>query len=146
MNEPFEIPHFENPSMEDIRALLKRIETIAVVGLSPLHHRPSHWVAKEMRHFGYRIIPVNPNIEDVFGSTAYPTLTAVPIAIDLVNVFRASKHVAGIVDECIELELPALWLQDGIIDHASALRARAAGMSVVMDRCIFRDCRQLIRM
>jgi predicted CoA-binding protein len=145
MNEPSETSRFENPSAEDISALLKRVETIAVVGLSPLPYRPSHWVAKEMRHFGYRIVPVNPNVDEVFGSTAYPTLTAVPIDIDLVDVFRAPRHVAGIVAECIEMELPALWLQDGVIDHAAALRAQAAGMTVVMDRCIFRDCRQLIR-
>jgi hypothetical protein len=130
---------FENPSTEEIRALLSRIETIAVVGLSPRHFRPSHRVAKALRHFGYRVIPVNPNTDQVFTSKSYPDLASIPIAIDLVDVFRAPEHVSDIVDQCIALKLPALWLQDGVIDEASALRARAAGMTVVMDRCIHRD-------
>lgn len=131
--------HFENPSMEDIRALLERVKTIAVMGLSDSPLRPSYGVAKSLQGFGYRIIPVNPGIDRIFGEQSYPDLKSVPDSIDLVDVFRASHHVAGIVESCIDLQLPALWLQDGVIDEAAALRAKAAGMEVVMNRCVYRD-------
>ena len=130
---------FTNPSDEDIRALLQRVKTIAVVGLSASPGRPSHGVARALQGFGYRIIPVNPTLTEVLGETAYPSLHALPEPVDLVDVFRESSHVAGIVDDCIALKLPALWLQDGVMDAAAALRARAAGLTVVMDRCIYRD-------
>ena len=136
---------FQNPSADEIRALLQRIETIAVVGLSPRPYRPSHGVAKALRRFGYRVIPVNPNAEEIFESRSYPDLPSVPIPIDLVDVFRAPDHVAGIVDQCIELKLPALWLQDGVIDEQAARRAQAAGILVVMNRCIYRDYVQLLQ-
>ena len=134
---------FANPSLDEIRTLLERIKTIAVVGLSGSPGRPSHGVASALQSFGYRIIPVNPTIDQVLGERAYPDLKSVPEAIDLVDVFRSPEHVAGIVDDCIALHLPALWLQDGVIDEAAALRAQAAGIKVIMDRCIYRDYRQL---
>ena len=130
---------FTNPSAEDIRALLQRVKTIAVVGLSASPERPSHGVARALQGFGYRIIPVNPTLTEVLGEKAWPSLRALPEPVDLVDVFRESSHVAGIVEECIALQPPALWLQDGVMDEAAALRARAAGMTVVMDRCIYRD-------
>ncbi len=136
--------HFTNPSTDAIRALLRRIKTIAVVGLSASPVRPSHGVARALQGFGYRIIPVNPTLTEVLGEKAYPSLRALPEPVDLVDVFRESSHVAGIVDDCIALQLPALWLQDGVIDAAAALRAREAGLTVVMDRCIYRDYLQLI--
>jgi predicted CoA-binding protein len=136
--------HFENPSYDAIRALLKRVQNIAVVGLSASPMRPSHGVAKALQGFGYRIIPVNPGVASVLGEQAYPTLSAVPARIDLVDVFRAPKHVAGIVEECLALQLPALWFQDGVIDEAAALRAKAAGLQVVMNRCVYRDYTQLV--
>ena len=134
---------FSNPSLDELRALLRRIKTIAIVGLSGSPGRPSHGVASALQSFGYRIIPVNPTIDQVLGERAYPNLKSVPEPIDLVDVFRSSKHVAGIVDECIALHLPALWLQDGVIDETAALRAQAAGIEVIMDRCIYRDYRRL---
>ena len=137
-------PRFANPSAKEIRALLQRIKTIAVVGLSAAPHRPSHGVARALQGFGYRIIPVNPAVTEVLGEKAWPSLRALPEPVDLVDVFRASSHVAGIVEECIALQLPALWLQDGVIDAAAAWRARAAGLTVVMNRCIYRDYLQLI--
>jgi predicted CoA-binding protein len=130
---------FTNPSDEDIRALLQRVKTIAVVGLSASPGRPSHGVARALQGFGYRIIPVNPTVVEVLGEKACPSLRDLPEPVDLVDVFRESSHVAGIVDDCIALKLPALWLQDGVMDAAAALRARAAGLTVVMDRCIYRD-------
>ncbi|MBK8509233.1 MAG: CoA-binding protein [Candidatus Competibacter sp.] len=130
---------FSNPSRDELRALLKRVKTIAVVGLSASPNRASHGVARALQGFGYRIIPVNPALAEVLGEKAYPSLRDLPEPVDLVDVFRESSHVAGLVDECIELKLPALWLQDGVVDEAAALRARAAGITVVMDRCIYRD-------
>jgi len=137
-------PRFSNPSSEDIRQLLGRIKTIAVVGLSASPSRPSHGVARALQGFGYRIIPVNPALTAVLGEKAYPGLRELPEPVDLVDVFRESRHVAGIVEECIALKMPALWLQDGVVDEAAALRAREAGMTVVMDRCIYRDYARLM--
>lgn len=136
---------FKNPSMDEIRMLLKRVKTIAVVGLSDSPLRPSHGVAKALQGFGYRIVPVNPGLEQVLGEHAYPNLKAVPEPIDLVDVFRSSPHVAGIVEDCIALQLPALWLQDGVIDEEAALRAKAAGIDVVMNRCVYRDYVSLLK-
>jgi predicted CoA-binding protein len=136
---------FRNPDLDDIRRLLQRVRTIAVVGLSPRTSRPSHQVAGAMQRFGYHIIPVRPAVREVLGEHAYGSLREVPEPIDLVDVFRASEHVAGIVDTCIDLGLPALWLQDGVVDAAAALRARRAGITVIMDRCIYRDYLRLAR-
>ena len=136
--------NFVNPSTDEIRNLLRRIKTIAVVGLSAASNRPSHGVARALQGFGYRIVPINPTVREVLGEKAYPSLRELPEPVDLVDVFRESRHVAGIVEECIALKLPALWLQDGVVDEAAALRAREAGMTVVMNRCIYRDYLQLI--
>ncbi|HRD49350.1 MAG TPA: CoA-binding protein [Candidatus Contendobacter sp.] len=137
-------PRFANPFPEQIRELLQRVKTIAVVGLSALPGRPSHGVARSLQGFGYRIIPVNPAVAEVLGERSYPSLRDLPEPVDLVDVFRASSHVAAIVEDCIALKFPALWLQDGVIDQAAALRAQAAGLTVVMNRCIYRDYLQLI--
>lgn len=137
--------NFTNPSLPEIRELLKRIKTIAVVGLSASPSRPSHGVATALQGFGYRIIPVNPALSEVLGQKAYPDLRAVPEPIDLVDVFRQSSQVSAIVDDCIALKLPAVWLQDGVVDESAARRAQAAGLTVVMDRCIYRDYAQLMR-
>lgn len=130
---------FRNPPPEAIRALLERVRRIAVVGLSPKANRPSHQVAAAMQGFGYQIVPVRPAIERVLGETAYPDLRAVPGTIDLVDVFRAPAHVDELVELCIECGIPALWLQDGVVNTVAAERAVAAGMFVIMDRCIYRD-------
>ena len=97
-----------------------------------------------MQRFGYRIIPVRPAVEEVLGEKAWPDLYALPEKPDLVNVFRAPEHVGPIVDACIALGIKAIWLQDGVINDAAANKALAAGMTVVMDRCIYRDYLQLI--
>ena len=136
---------FENPSPDSIVTLLRQVQRIAVVGLSPRANRPSHGVASALQQFGYRIVPVRPAVESVLGEQAYPDLYAVPGPIDLVNVFRAPEYIEPIVDACLALNIPALWLQDGVINEAAALRARAGGMVVVMDRCIYRDYRQFMR-
>ena len=136
---------FTNPSSEQIGQLLRSARIIAVVGLSADPTRPSHGVARSLQRFGYRIIPVTPTAETVLGEAAVPDLAHLPEVlgpderVDIVDVFRRPEHVAAIVDECIRLKLPALWLQDGVIDATAADRARAAGILTVMDRCIFRD-------
>lgn len=130
---------FANPSLEEIRALLERIQTIAVVGLSPRANRPSFRVAAAMQGFGYRIIPVRPKVSEVLGEKAYADLASVPDPIDLVDVFRAPEHVGEIIDVCVSRKIPAVWLQEGVVNESAAQRARAAGLFVVMDRCVFRD-------
>lgn len=136
---------FANPSMDEIAQLLRGSHTVAVVGLSPDPARPSHGVARALQRFGYRIIPVTPAAESILGEPAVPALERLPQVlgagerVDIVDVFRRPQHIAAIVDDCIRLRLPALWLQDGVIDAAAAERARAAGIFTVMDRCLYRD-------
>jgi len=134
---------FTNPDLPAIRTLLQHVRTIAVVGLSPRHARPSHQVASALQRCGYRIVPVRPAIDRVLDEPAWPDLYQVPNRIDLVDVFRAPRYVDALVDACLSLQIPAIWLQDGVINEPAALRAQAAGMTVVMDRCIYRDYRQL---
>lgn len=136
---------FDNPSLDEIRDLLGRIKHIAVVGLSPKANRPSHQVASSLQQFGYHVIPVRPAVDEVLGEPAYADLHQVPGPIDLVDVFRAPDQIAPIIDACIDLKLPAIWLQDGVINATEAQRARAAGITVIMDRCIYRDYLQLMR-
>jgi len=134
---------FANPSPEARCALLRSIRNIAVVGLSPNPARPSYMVARALQGFGFNIIPVRPATAEVLGEKAYPTLAEVPVPIDLVNVFRAAEHLDAVVDECLALGIPAIWIQEGIVNEAAAERARAAGMTVVMDRCIYKDYKEL---
>lgn len=133
---------FENPSAEERCALLKRVKNIAVVGLSPNPERPSYGVSRAMQGFGYTIIPVHPAAREILGARAYPGLSDVPDAIDLVNVFRRAEHIDEVVDECLRLGLKNLWIQEDIVNEPAALRARQGGMTVVMNRCIYRDYRQ----
>lgn len=131
--------NFANPDDDTLRALLHSVETIAVVGLSPQPARPSFRVAQAMQHYGYRIVPVRPLVDEVLGEKAYASLADIPFAVDLVDVFRAAEHVPAIVEECLALHLPAIWLQEGVIHEAAAQRAREAGLTVVMDRCLLKD-------
>ncbi len=130
---------FRNPSLDDIRTLLQSVKSIAVVGFSPKPQRPSHGVAAALQARGYRIIPVRPSIQDGLGEKAYARVRDLPEVPDLVDVFREPDAVEAIVDDCIALGVKNLWLQDGVINEAAALRAKAAGMTVVMDRCTLRD-------
>lgn len=130
---------FANPSLDEICRMLRGIHTIAVVGLSPNPERPSFRVARAMQGHGYRIVPVRPLAKEVLGEQAYADLESLPFKVDMVNVFRSAEHVPAIVESCIALGIPRLWLQDGVIHEEAALRAQAAGMTVVMNRCIWRD-------
>jgi uncharacterized protein len=130
---------FSNPAPDEIRKLLNQVRSVAVVGLSPNPARPSFRVAQGLQGFGYRIIPVRPMIAEVLGEKAYPDLESLPELPDIVDVFRAPEHVPAIVDSCIRLGIRNLWLQEGVINEEAALRARQAEITVVMDRCLWRD-------
>lgn len=130
---------FENPTVEACCELLKKSRNIAVVGLSPDASRPSYGVSQAMQAWGFLIIPIHPTATEILGEKVYPSLSAVPQRIDLVDVFRQPKFVDEVVDECLKLKLKAIWLQDGVVNEPAALRARAGGMTVVMDRCVYRD-------
>ena len=134
---------FSNPSSEQIRQLLLSIRSIAVIGLSPNTARPSFRVASGLSEAGYRIIPVRPLIDHVLGEKAYPDLESLTEIPDIVDVFRAAKHVPDIVESCIKLGIKKLWLQEGVIHEAAAQHAVEAGMTVVMNHCMWRDYMQL---
>jgi len=128
------------PSPADpIADLLKSAKTIAVVGLSNRPLRPSHGVSAYMQTHGYRIIPVNPEIKGSLGEKSYASLLEVPEKIDIVNIFRRPEFVAEVVDQAIQLKVPAIWMQEGVINEAAAEKARQAGVFVVMDRCILKE-------
>jgi predicted CoA-binding protein len=130
---------------DPIYELLSRAKTIAVVGLSASPMRPSHGVSAYMQAAGYKIIPVNPRIAEALGEKSYPSLLEIPLElaqkVDLVDVFRRSEYVDEIVEQSIQLKLPAIWLQEDVINEPAAEKARKAGMFVVMDRCILKEHR-----
>ncbi len=132
---------FENPALPEIHAFLRRIRSIAVLGLSESPDKPSHHVAHGLQKFGYRIVPVNPTAKEILGERAWPDLESALAGagpVDLVDVFRRPEHVPAIVDDCIRLKVPALWLQEGVVNEAAAQKARDAVIFVVMDRCVFK--------
>jgi predicted CoA-binding protein len=129
------------PQADPIRDLLLRSKTIAVVGLSDSPLRPSYGVSAYMQAHGYRIIPVNPGIRESLGERAYPSLLEVSGSIDIANVFRRPEFAGEIVDQAIQLKIPAVWMQEGVINQAAAERARQAGIFVVMDMCILKEHR-----
>lgn len=134
---------FKNPGPADIKALLTRARSIAVVGLSPDPDRPSYSVSLYMQRAGYRIVPVRPGGGEILGEKAYDKLADIPFPVDVVDVFRASEHVAQHVDEALALPGgPAVWLQEGVIDEAAARKAQEAGRVVVMDRCLLKEHRR----
>jgi uncharacterized protein len=130
---------------DPIADLPQRAKTIAVVGLSSNPLRPSHGVTAYMQSHGYRIIPVNPRIEESLGEKAYANLSDVPEKTDIVNIFRRSEFVEAIVDEAIRLKVPAIWMQEDVIHEKAAEKARQAGIFVVMDRCILKEHRARFR-
>ena len=133
MPDPVTVPPVNDPAV--IRDLLA-LRNIAVVGLSDNPARTSYSVSRYMQSQGYRILPVNPVIVEALGELAYPTLTGIHEPLELVNIFRRSEHVGAIVDEAIACSARGIWMQVGVIDAAAAERARAAGIPVVMDRCL----------
>ncbi|MHB1701416.1 MAG: CoA-binding protein [Acidobacteriaceae bacterium] len=130
-------------SPELIRDILTSAKTIAVVGLSDNAAKPSYSVSAYLQAHGYRILPVNPGVETVLGEKSYASLAGLPEKPDVVDVFRLAKFVPEIVDEVIRLGIKNLWLQLGVVDAEAAARAEAAGIRVVMDRCMLIEHRRL---
>lgn len=127
---------FKNPSDQEQARFFANLKRIAVVGLSPQPARPSYRVSAKMQQWGFQIVPVRPLVQSVLGETAYAALADVPGKIDLVNIFRRAEELDALVDQCIALKIPAIWIQLGIVNENAAQRARDAGIFVVMDRCI----------
>jgi predicted CoA-binding protein len=136
---------FANPQDDVIREILATPLTVAVVGCSPRPDRDSHEIAALLQARGHRMIPVNPTCDEILGETCYPSLRAVPTPVAMVDVFRRSEEVGAVADEAIAIGAVILWLQLGVIDEAAALRAQAAGLTVVMDRCPAIEYRRLFR-
>jgi len=123
------------PQAATIRRILQDTRTIAVVGLSPKPHRPSHQVARYLLAAGYTVIPVNPGQDAILGLACYPDLRAVPIPVDMVDIFRRPEAVVPIVQDAIAIGAKYIWMQEGIVNEKAAAEAEAAGLAVVMDRC-----------
>jgi uncharacterized protein len=129
--------------MSRISDLLAASHTIAVVGLSGKRFRPSYGVAEYMKRSGYRIIPVNPHEAEVLGEKCYPDLESIPETVDIVDIFRRSEFVPDLVESAIRIGAKVIWMQEGVVHEEAARRAEAAGLAVVMDRCILKDHRRL---
>ena len=121
--------------VKKIRGILRESKTIAVVGLSPKPHRPSHQVARYLMGAGYSIIPVNPGHDALLGLTCYPNLRAIPTQVDMVDIFRRSEAVLNIIDDAVAVGARFIWMQEGIVNQEAAAKAEAAGLIVIMDRC-----------
>ena len=130
---------------ELMRAAFRNAKTIAVVGLSDKPHRASYRIAHYLQQQGYRIVPVNPHVEQVLGEQAYPDLASVPCTVDFVDIFRRSEYVGPIVDQAIAKGVQTIWMQMGVSDRLAAGRAEAAGITVVMNRCAMVDHGRLMR-
>jgi predicted CoA-binding protein len=137
MNEPEIIRSMLGPTAKE------NPRSIAVIGLSEDPSKPSHYVSAYMQQHGYKLYPINPSIFEVLGEKSYASLSDLPIKPDIVDVFRLPKFIPAIVDEMIQLHLPNLWVQQGIVNLEAANRAEAAGIHVVMDRCIMVEHRHL---
>lgn len=127
----------------DKKTILEQVKVIAVVGLSRRESRPGYYVPAYMHAAGYRIIPVNPYLEQALGEKAYPDLLSIPEPVDMVVIFRRSEDVPPVVDEAIEIGAKVVWMQLGIINEEAATKARAAGLQVVMNSCIKIDHQRL---
>jgi predicted CoA-binding protein len=145
MNHPaasssLDVNHAPAPVAGDpISQILKTSRTIAVVGLSSRRHRPSYGVAEYLQSAGYRIVPVNPGETEVLGEKCYARLEEVPERVDIVNIFRRSELVPEIVESAIPIGARAVWMQEGVIHHEAAERARRAGLIAVMNTCILKE-------
>ena len=124
------------PTLDELRQILATTRTIAVVGLSDKPDRPSHAVVAYLQQQGYRIIPVNPNLAEVLGKKAYPSVRDIPEPVDVVDIFRRAEDVPPIVEDAIAKGAKVVWMQLGIINEVAAARADAAGLKVVMDTCM----------
>nr|WP_313884999.1 CoA-binding protein [Desulfofundulus sp. TPOSR] len=136
---------FQNPDDAVLKEILSKSRRIAVVGLSNKPERDSYRVARYMKERGYEIIPVNPMIHETLGERAYPELRAIPHPVDVVNVFRRAEEVPEIIEAVLQLNFqPVIWLQLGVVHQEAAEKARARGLTVVMDRCLMVEHRRLL--
>lgn len=134
-------PEYQNPSYDQIKSILEKYKSVAVVGLSSDPTRPSHAVAKYLLEKGFKVIPVNPKETEILGENAYPNLSAIPEKVEIVDIFRRPEHVPPIVDEAIKIGAKVVWMQERVINHPAALKASQNGIIVVMDRCMAKECR-----
>lgn len=136
---------YKLPSDEEMTILFENMNNIAVVGLSPKPYRPSHRVAKHMQKFGFDIIPVRPAVTEILGKKAYKSLQMIALQIDVVNIFRSRKNVAEIIDQCIDRKVKTIWLQEGVVDEESAVKACNANILTIMDKCIYKEYVRLMK-
>lgn len=135
---------YTNPPDDQINNVLRKYKTVAVVGLSSNRTKAAYGVSEYLQRKGFKIIPVNPNEAEVLGERAYPDLGSIPEEVDIVDVFRRPEHVPRIVDEAIRIGAKVIWMQLGVVNHAAALKAYQSGLTVIMDRCIYKDHRKLL--
>lgn len=144
MEEVCEIPAYETTS-DDIKDILTSVKTIAIAGLSPKEERDSNKVARYLQQEGYRIIPVNPNYDEILGLKSYPSLSEIPGDIDVVDIFRRPSAVPEIVESAIRKGAKVIWMQEGIVNNEAAEKAKNAGLKVVMNRCMMKEHIKMIR-
>ena len=137
------LPDYTPPS-EEVIEILQKVKEIAIVGLSPNPKRDSHKVALYLLENGYEIIPVNPGHKEILGKPCFKTLKDIPFPVDMANLFINPKRIQEQVDQAIELGIPAIWMQLGIVDNESAHKARKQGIQVVMNMCIMREHQKLV--
>lgn len=133
----------DNPPADEIRDILTRCKTLAIVGLSPKEERDSHKVARYLTEQGYEIVPVNPGRKEILGRPCYKTLKDIPFRIDMVDIFLNPARVPPVVDQAIEMGVPVLWMQLGVIHDKAAQKARAAGITVIMNKCTMQEHKKL---
>jgi len=135
---------FQNPDDETITRLLRTMKRVAVVGISGNPERASHGIAKFLKYAGYRVAGVNPKLTEVLGIPVYPSLADIPGPVDVVDIFRRGEFVEPIVDAAIAKGAPAVWMQEHVVNPAAALKAQRAGLTTVMDRCIYKEWLRLL--
>lgn len=135
-------PEYQNPPDDQIKKILQKYKKVAVVGLSSDQTRASNAVARYLQRKGFKIIPVNPNETEILGEKAYPNLSSIPEKVEVVDIFRRPEHVPPIVDEAVKIGAEVIWMQEGVINHPAALKASQNNITVVMDRCMAKECRK----
>jgi predicted CoA-binding protein len=142
MPEECEFPT-TNATSSEIAEILKNSKVIAVIGASLKPERPSHWISIYLKEHGYKVIPVNPGLKEVLGDKCYKSLSEIPEPIDIVDIFREPGAVPGIVDEAIAKKAKVVWMQQGIVHNAAAEKAKAAGLKVIQNKCIYQEHQHL---
>ncbi len=135
--------YYTNPSDQQIKEILQKYKKVAVVGLSSDPSRPSNGVARHLQGRGFKIIPVNPKETGILGEKAYPDLSSIPEKVEIVDIFRRPEHVPAIVEEAFKVGVKFIWMQEGVVNHPAAFSASQKGITVVMDRCMAKECRSL---